>query len=76
MVCFKCNGWMFQERFSDPLSDAPDFQGWHCPVCGLIIDPLILFNRVHPPAPSPGGNRNLKSMGKMGFLRKKIALQG
>lgn len=49
MVCFKCKGGMFKECFSDPFSDTPDFQGWHCPVCGLIVDPLILFNRIYPP---------------------------
>ena len=70
MACLKCGGSMFREQFSDPFSDTPDFYGWHCPVCGLILDPLILLNRIHPPHATSRGNRNLKSMGKVGYLRK------
>jgi hypothetical protein len=41
---------MVKERFTDLLDDTGKmrFLGWRCVVCGEIMDPVILFNRVSP----------------------------
>lgn len=44
---------MIRESFEDIRDDtgAMQFQGWRCPCCGEIIDPIILANRKNRPAP-------------------------
>ena len=41
--CQKCKGWMAFEKFYGP-NDV--FFGWHCTMCGNIIDPVILLHRI------------------------------
>lgn len=46
MVCPRCSGLMLQEVFVDFVGTDGSFEGWHCPVCGEIVDPVIASNRV------------------------------
>ena len=41
--CQRCKGWMAFEKFYGP-NDV--FFGWHCTMCGNIIDPVILLHRI------------------------------
>jgi hypothetical protein len=41
--CQRCKGWMAFEKFYG-LNDV--FFGWHCVMCGNIIDPVILLHRI------------------------------
>jgi hypothetical protein len=41
--CQRCKGWMVFEKFYG-LNDG--FFGWHCVMCGNIIDPVILLHRI------------------------------
>ena len=42
---------MVQEQFSGPQNDFGPFQftGWHCVMCGEILDPVIARNRQASP---------------------------
>lgn len=44
MVCPKCQGFMYQERFSDFFQS---FNAWTCVNCGELIDKTILTNRTN-----------------------------
>jgi hypothetical protein len=41
--CQRCGGRMMQEKFYDVNSI---FFGWHCVICGEILDPVILLHRL------------------------------
>ncbi len=41
--CRKCSGRMGFEKFYGPSSS---FYGWHCFICGDILDPVILLHRL------------------------------
>jgi hypothetical protein len=43
MKCFRCGGIMIHEKFYG-LGD--DFFGWRCIICGEILDPVIIENRL------------------------------
>jgi hypothetical protein len=43
MKCLRCGGAMFMDKFYSP-NDC--FWGLKCVICGEIIDPLILKNRL------------------------------
>lgn len=43
MKCQRCNSWMEIERFYGPNYS---FFAWHCLLCGDILDPVILLNRL------------------------------
>jgi late competence protein required for DNA uptake (superfamily II DNA/RNA helicase) len=43
MICNRCGGRMISEKFYD-LSSI--FYGWHCVICGEILDPVILLHRL------------------------------
>jgi hypothetical protein len=43
MRCFRCNGRMVFEKFYD-VNNV--FYGWHCVICGEIVDPVILLHRL------------------------------
>lgn len=48
MRCARCNGLMFRERYDDLLdSQGQAFDALHCPMCGDIVDPVILRHRQH-----------------------------
>jgi hypothetical protein len=41
--CLRCHGPMASEKFFD---NSRSFYGWHCVLCGEILDPVILLHRV------------------------------
>jgi hypothetical protein len=41
--CHRCNGRMAFEKFYGPENI---FYGWHCVICGEILDPVILLHRL------------------------------
>ena len=41
--CWRCHGRMAFEKFYGPHSS---FFGWHCVICGDVVDPVILLHRV------------------------------
>jgi hypothetical protein len=43
MCCHRCGGRMIFEKYYDVNSI---FYGWHCVMCGEIIDPVILLHRL------------------------------
>jgi hypothetical protein len=43
MRCQRCNGRMIFEKFYD-VNNV--FFGWHCVICGEILDPVILLHRL------------------------------
>jgi len=52
---------MLQESFDDVRADTwlMEFHGWRCPVCGNVLDPVILANRtiVHQRAIANGARK-------------------
>ncbi len=48
--CQKCRGRMGFEKFYGPNSS---FYGWHCLLCGDILDPVILLHRLSQDANVP-----------------------
>ena len=46
MICPRCDGLMLQEVFMDFADYDGSFEGWRCLVCGEIVDPVIVNNRV------------------------------
>ena len=48
--CRKCSGRMGFEKFYGPGST---FYGWHCVLCGDILDPVILLHRLSRDANVP-----------------------
>ena len=59
MNCPRCNSIMVGDVFEDLSDDTGslNFNGWRCPICGDILDPLIIKNRVSRPAPLLGRAR-------------------
>ena len=47
MECERCQATMMEESFNDVKADIwlMEFHGWRCPVCGNVLDPVILENR-------------------------------
>ena len=43
MKCQRCGGKMIFEKFYD-IDNT--FFGWHCVICGEILDPVILLHRL------------------------------
>jgi hypothetical protein len=43
MRCQRCGGRMIFEKFYD-VNNV--FFGWHCVICGEILDPVILLHRL------------------------------
>ena len=43
MCCRRCGGRMIYEKYYDVNGI---FFGWHCVICGEIIDPVILLHRL------------------------------
>jgi hypothetical protein len=41
--CMRCHGPMASEKFYD---NSRSFYGYHCVLCGEILDPVILLHRV------------------------------
>lgn len=49
MECERCRAPMVYESFDDVKMDAwpAELHGWRCPVCGNVLDPVILANRAN-----------------------------
>jgi len=48
MDCPRCGGMMILDHFLDLENTGQiDFQGSRCLICGEILDPIILVNRMH-----------------------------
>jgi hypothetical protein len=43
ICCQRCGGRMIAEKFYD-VNNV--FWGWHCVICGEILDPVILLHRL------------------------------
>jgi hypothetical protein len=43
ITCQRCGGKMIFEKFYDVNNI---FFGWHCVICGEILDPVILLHRL------------------------------
>jgi hypothetical protein len=41
ICCHRCDGPMMLEKF---YSENDSFYGWHCLICGAILDPVILLH--------------------------------
>jgi len=50
MHCQRCDGRMAYEKFYGPYNS---FFGWHCVMCGDILDPVILLHRLSHEANLP-----------------------
>lgn len=47
IYCQRCNGRMAFEKF---YGQNDSFFGWHCVMCGDVLDPVILLHRLsHDP---------------------------
>lgn len=48
MRCARCNGLMFSEQYDDLCdTQGQSFTAMRCPMCGDIVDPVILRHRQH-----------------------------
>ena len=59
LFCHRCGGRMIFEKFYDVNNI---FFGWHCVICGEILDPVILLHRLSQNADLeiPEGEENVK----------------
>ncbi len=50
-TCARCGGLLLTQHYMDLLDDTGqiDITAWHCTMCGEVIDPVILKNRISPP---------------------------
>lgn len=69
LCCHRCGGRMIFEKFYDVNSI---FYGWHCVMCGEILDPVILLHRLSQDADLkiPEGEENVMYLLKQ-YLRSK-----
>jgi len=69
LCCQRCGGRMIFEKFYDVSSI---FYGWHCVMCGEILDPVILLHRLSQDADLkiPEGEENVLYLLKQ-YLRSK-----
>jgi len=69
MICHRCGGRMITEKFYDISSI---FYGWHCVICGEILDPVILLHRLSQNAELqiPEGEENIMYLLKQ-YLQNK-----
>jgi hypothetical protein len=61
MSCQRCGGRMIFEKFYDVNNI---FFGWHCVICGEILDPVILLHRLSQNADIkiPDGEENVMNL--------------
>ena len=50
-VCPRCGGLLLTQHYIDLLDDTGqiDITALHCTMCGEVLDPVILKNRLSPP---------------------------
>lgn len=63
MECERCHATMLEELFEDVMADTwtLGFEGWRCPVCGNVLDPVILANRAMTQRVMAGGARRRRN---------------
>ncbi len=66
IACQRCGGRMIFEKFYDVNNI---FFGWHCVICGEILDPVILLHRLSQDADLqiPEGEEQVMQMLKKYF---------
>lgn len=69
LKCLRCGGKMIFEKFYDVNNI---FFGWHCVICGEILDPIILLHRLSGDAnlKIPEGEENIMHLLKQ-YLQQK-----
>lgn len=69
LKCLRCGGKMIFEKFYD-INNI--FYGWHCVICGEILDPIILLHRLSGNADLeiPEGEENIMHLLKQ-YLQPK-----
>ncbi len=75
MRCLRCGGKMVFQKFYD-VSNT--FFGWHCVICGEILDPVILLHRLSQDAglQIPEEEKEVMHMLKKYIQAKTKELQG
>jgi hypothetical protein len=75
MHCLRCGGRMIFEKFYD-VNNV--FFGWHCVICGEILDPVILLHRLTQDADIriPEEEQELMSLVKKYMQMKPKGLKG
>ena len=75
MICQRCGGRMIPEKFYDINSI---FHGWHCLICGEILDPVILLHRLSQDAnlQIPEGEENIMHLLKKYLQAKPKGIDG
>ncbi|MDH4264412.1 MAG: hypothetical protein OEW45_02125 [Deltaproteobacteria bacterium] len=75
MRCQRCGGRMIFEKFYDVNSV---FFGWHCVICGEILDPVILLHRLSQDADLkiPEGEEEVMHLVKKYLNAKPKGLKG
>ncbi len=75
MRCERCGGRMIFEKFYD-VNNV--FFGWHCVICGEILDPVILLHRLSQDADLkiPEGEQELISLVKKYLHARPKGLKG
>jgi hypothetical protein len=43
MRCCRCKGMMIHEKF---YGQGDDYWGWRCILCGDVLDPVVMGNRL------------------------------
>jgi len=73
--CQRCGGRMNFEKFYDVNGI---FYGWHCIICGEILDPVILLHRLSQDADLqiPEGEENVMVMLKKYLQSKPKKVEG
>jgi hypothetical protein len=63
MECERCHAMMIEESFDDVKADTwlMEFRGWRCPLCGNVLDPVILANRATIHGVLAGGARKRRN---------------
>ena len=59
--CQRCHGMMAFEKY---FGQSGSFYGWHCLMCGDILDPVILLHRLSRDAnvPIPESKKEMMSL--------------
>ena len=70
MVCQRCRGLLVHETF-DGLSPVADIMclATRCINCGSIEDPVVLANRLRPPAAKRAVPRGMVGMARAVFMK-------
>ena len=48
MRCYRCQGFMIEDRFDPEEGDRPGMVAWRCINCGEVLDAVIQHHRYSP----------------------------